>query len=116
LLSTIVSDAPFFLSRYGYPRDLHSFPTRRSSDLYNGSKLVRSERAGLSSSETTALIENVVTRETVAWASIASVVPNAAHHVVQRSEEHTSELQSRENLVCRLLLEKKKQPQKYLKY
>src|SRR5690606_41425007 len=28
--------------------------------------------------------------------------------VVDRSEEHTSELQSRENLVCRLLLEKKK--------
>src|SRR5436309_12578209 len=27
----------------------------------------------------------------------------------ERSEEHTSELQSRENLVCRLLLEKKKQ-------
>src|SRR5690606_40612276 len=27
---------------------------------------------------------------------------------VLRSEEHTSELQSRENLVCRLLLEKKK--------
>src|SRR5690606_39311374 len=26
----------------------------------------------------------------------------------KRSEEHTSELQSRENLVCRLLLEKKK--------
>src|SRR5207302_5750745 len=29
-----------------------------------------------------------------------------------RSEEHTSELQSRENLVCRLLLEKKKQRQR----
>src|SRR5690606_39996366 len=29
--------------------------------------------------------------------------------VEERSEEHTSELQSRENLVCRLLLEKKKQ-------
>src|SRR5436309_12359585 len=28
--------------------------------------------------------------------------------MVVRSEEHTSELQSRENLVCRLLLEKKK--------
>src|SRR5688572_32227508 len=28
--------------------------------------------------------------------------------VVQRSEEHTSELQSQSNLVCRLLLEKKK--------
>src|SRR5690606_40526297 len=33
----------------------------------------------------------------------ASVAPGEA-----RSEEHTSELQSRENLVCRLLLEKKK--------
>src|SRR5436309_6954439 len=29
--------------------------------------------------------------------------------IIIRSEEHTSELQSRENLVCRLLLEKKKQ-------
>src|SRR3712207_7038187 len=29
-------------------------------------------------------------------------------HVVKRSEEHTSELQSRQYLVCRLLLEKKK--------
>src|SRR5690606_40505784 len=28
--------------------------------------------------------------------------------LINRSEEHTSELQSRENLVCRLLLEKKK--------
>src|SRR5436309_8729192 len=32
--------------------------------------------------------------------------PGAPQHV-DRSEEHTSELQSRENLVCRLLLEKK---------
>src|SRR2546430_10249829 len=30
-------------------------------------------------------------------------------HEVRRSEEHTSELQSQSNLVCRLLLEKKKQ-------
>src|SRR5690606_40323081 len=33
-------------------------------------------------------------------------IPHAAW--VSRSEEHTSELQSRENIVCRLLLEKKK--------
>src|SRR5690349_23223901 len=34
----------------------------------------------------------------------------AAHRCVsQRSEEHTSELQSRRDLVCRLLLEKKKE-------
>src|SRR2546430_13384954 len=30
------------------------------------------------------------------------------HHRPRRSEEHTSELQSQSNLVCRLLLEKKK--------
>src|SRR5690606_42047988 len=33
---------------------------------------------------------------------------NKAQKQILRSEEHTSELQSRENLVCRLLLEKKK--------
>src|SRR3989449_3316372 len=33
---------------------------------------------------------------------------NAAKHRTRRSEEHTSELQSRLHLVCRLLLEKKK--------
>src|SRR5437868_10434719 len=56
------------------------------------------------------------------WAGTVTIHPNAktgAHHhgalesviyVVrgQRSEEHTSELQSRFDLVCRLLLEKKK--------
>src|SRR2546430_11207328 len=31
-----------------------------------------------------------------------------AHRIARRSEEHTSELQSQSNLVCRLLLEKKK--------
>src|SRR3712207_6922023 len=34
--------------------------------------------------------------------------PDARHDEAQRSEEHTSELQSRQYLVCRLLLEKKK--------
>src|SRR2546430_9756310 len=33
--------------------------------------------------------------------------PDIAGHRLQRSEEHTSELQSQSNLVCRLLLEKK---------
>src|SRR3712207_6905885 len=37
----------------------------------------------------------------------ASVIP-FLFNVVRRSEEHTSELQSRQYLVCRLLLEKKK--------
>src|SRR5690606_20389293 len=37
----------------------------------------------------------------------AGVVIHGINYKDQRSEEHTSELQSRENLVCRLLLEKK---------
>src|SRR5690606_41926522 len=41
-------------------------------------------------------------------ASSAFFIFRVAVHKFPRSEEHTSELQSRENLVCRLLLEKKK--------
>src|SRR5256885_3479422 len=43
-------------------------------------------------------------------ATVGSVIPT------QRSEEHTSELQSPCNLVCRLLLEKKKKNKKMLLY
>src|SRR5690349_24246627 len=35
-------------------------------------------------------------------------IGHGSHFVICRSEEHTSELQSRRDLVCRLLLEKKK--------
>src|SRR2546430_6534115 len=50
------------------------------------------------------------------------VVVHAPHRVLEiepradrkRSEEHTSELQSQSNLVCRLLLEKKKHAKKVL--
>src|SRR2546430_9958496 len=38
----------------------------------------------------------------------AMVTPRTSAKTGQRSEEHTSELQSQSNLVCRLLLEKKK--------
>src|SRR5438874_4079070 len=42
-------------------------------------------------------------------------LPHGAHKVwhSSRSEEHTSELQSRRDLVCRLLLEKKKKKKQY---
>src|SRR6266498_5385374 len=39
----------------------------------------------------------------------AGLTSGDARHFRDRSEEHTSELQSRPHLVCRLLLEKKKQ-------
>src|SRR5690606_20881645 len=45
----------------------------------------------------------------VLHALVAMHAGDFAGHAAARSEEHTSELQSRENLVCRLLLEKKKQ-------
>src|SRR2546429_6446232 len=41
----------------------------------------------------------------IALAQLAQAIPAPGQH---RSEEHTSELQSRLHLVCRLLLEKKK--------
>src|SRR5690606_41118642 len=45
----------------------------------------------------------------VAVTIIIRVTGERSAGAIDRSEEHTSELQSRENLVCRLLLEKKKQ-------
>src|SRR5690606_39927010 len=43
------------------------------------------------------------------WIPVTHSIPESHGILLQvRSEEHTSELQSRENLVCRLLLEKKK--------
>src|SRR5438093_7122229 len=65
--------------------DLHSFPTRRSSDL------TCEARAGSWCSSTR-------------WRTYRK---GSARGRSIRSEEHTSELQSLTNLVCRLLLEKK---------
>src|SRR6266446_7147469 len=86
LISGIYScvSAFFFFKFYGDHPDLHSFPTRRSSDL--PASAARSPRFACH------------TRRTV---------PSSSREA-GRSEEHTSELQSPCNLVCRLLLEKKK--------
>src|SRR5690606_41991838 len=46
------------------------------------------------------------TERSVSWRR--SPARSSTSRRAKRSEEHTSELQSRENLVCRLLLEKKK--------
>src|SRR5690348_14829087 len=76
-----------FLLRYGNHRELHSFPTRRSSDL---EERAADADAGEGPREPDA---DRVGRLHAAGA--------------RRSEEHTSELQSPVHLVCRLLLEKK---------
>src|SRR5690606_40288725 len=108
----ICSSSAFFCERCAHPRDLHSFPTRRSSDLgkvrpwrrkvpllrYRPAWRVTARRHAKPSS----------------WRQRRRLPASARERFRQRgrpcrSEEHTSELQSRENLVCRLLLEKKKE-------
>src|SRR5256885_12273564 len=54
-----------------------------------------------------ALMTKVAARKSVAMADDVSVMTKVAAQKTARSEEHTSELQSPCNLVCRLLLEKK---------
>src|SRR3712207_7606944 len=49
----------------------------------------------------------VLQRDRVPGQELLVALPDRQLHVLQRSEEHTSELQSRQYLVCRLLLEKK---------
>src|SRR2546427_6088369 len=48
----------------------------------------------------------------VEFQTLECLVADAEKNRVPRSEEHTSELQSQSNLVCRLLLEKKKKKHK----
>src|SRR5438874_7279487 len=50
----------------------------------------------------------VLPREFASWVRDFKVRPAPVWRPSNRSEEHTSELQSRRDLVCRLLLEKKK--------
>src|SRR5258708_13115627 len=54
------------------------------------------------------LKENGAPPATGKWTDIAVLEPVRDYKARHRSEEHTSELQSPDHLVCRLLLEKKK--------
>src|SRR5690606_40129849 len=101
------------LSCYVPRRDLHSFPTRRSSDLGDAASTSPTPAATTwrSSPSRTAAGPRVSSLGT-ARGSSEGARPGRVHvWWYFRSEEHTSELQSRENLVCRLLLEKKKKKQ-----
>src|SRR5690606_41300029 len=100
----------FSLQRSGPPPDHHSFPTRRSSDLQVGVQIDEQQVRALSAVEQ---LQRVADADGQARVVVqAEQLHGQARHVRtqldDRSEEHTSELQSRENLVCRLLLEKKK--------
>src|SRR5436309_4422259 len=89
-------------------RGFASFPTRRSSDLRSDREpadflrrcdvAVQQRRREISDRHIVEALTGVVFRQQLF----------GIDNVTVRSEEHTSELQSREKLVCRLLLEKKK--------
>src|SRR2546430_6782990 len=63
---------------------------------------------GAPSHPSTSLLEAVMSLRRWARFVVLALVSPALPPLAARSEEHTSELQSQSNLVCRLLLEKKK--------
>src|SRR5437762_8920872 len=99
----------FFFSFYcsGHHRDLHSFPTRRSSDLASKYAATAARASGTRSAKKRAW--SGALRPASAIAMVRAIIVMDKWAVGGgRSEEHTSELQSPMYLVCRLLLEKKK--------
>src|SRR5688572_31584550 len=95
----------FFFYYYGDHTHLHSFPTRRSSDLDSAcNRMIKK------ASNTHAHACELAKLGLAVWNANPSVYhefDNWMFLPATRSEEHTSELQSQSNLVCRLLLEKK---------
>src|SRR5207253_11511533 len=85
--------------------DLHSFPTRRSSDLRSCRKPHDFEVRGRKPLKHAACELEVPAAPPEDDVADVATEPQLLHH--RGSEEHTSELQSRGHLVCRLLLEKK---------
>src|SRR5436309_7934241 len=92
-MALLLACLAFLSAGIAEPLALRSFPTRRSSDL--GGSVGRNRHRRLRSYRRSLRDEARDSMQTPIGAQT-------------RSEEHTSELQSRENLVCRLLLEKKK--------
>src|SRR5699024_12735083 len=90
-------------ARYPIHPVLTSSPTRRSSDL----TFLQTKKRRLISR-----LKNQFASAAFCVATMDSIPPRASANKVSssRSEEHTSELQSRFDLVCRLLLEKKHPP------
>src|SRR5206468_10298894 len=107
---------PFFLHASPHPPPPHSFPTRRSSDLHRGclelspvpGVLNRQKREEFGATDLIAPQHRFDCPPRIGQ-DAESVLRS---YQVGRSEEHTSELQSRSDLVCRLLLEKKKKKKK----
>src|SRR5205823_13947396 len=106
--------SPYFALSFYSPLPhppLHSFPTRRSSDLDTAAALTE---LGLAveiepNDPALRLYNGYVLRLARRYTEAVAELDVAIRLDPYRSEEHTSELQSLAYLVCRLLLEKKKQ-------
>src|SRR5690606_41875984 len=95
---------------------LHSFPTRRSSDLNAETHSLNNSSWDIAFRTTPMTVGTYLNQATKNWDLIQLFIEDGTSITAEdyfmndltsdRSEEHTSELQSRENLVCRLLLEK----------
>src|SRR5262249_60727282 len=105
-----------FFSSYLTPLDLLFFPTRRSSDLYHTHCFWRHSNrsmdiAKLALEDGTAYTGKAfgARGERDGEVALTTCAKSLAgiNRPIFRSEEHTSELQSLTNLVCRLLLDKK---------
>src|SRR5205807_7668332 len=104
----------FYFHYSRHHRDLPSFPTRRSSDLFGCGGQTQHDLPRrrlllrrLRRQQRPTIRHGPVEHRTCPFrrpAPLGAVSQRERH----RSEEHTSELQSPCNLVCRLLLEKKK--------
>src|SRR5438034_6521509 len=79
-------------------QDVDSFPTRRSSDLWYSAANAPARAASPTPMNPTPMN----------FGARCRMIASPPVDCVSRSEEHTSELQSHSDLVCRLLLEKKK--------
>src|SRR5205814_10086130 len=88
----------FFFCQHPALLVLHSFPTRRSSDLCSMTPRLRCELQ----------LDYLALRRGSHRGARRQYCSYPAPNFRLRSEEHTSELQSLRHLVCRLLLEKKK--------
>src|SRR5688500_19641360 len=101
---------PIFFSMTADPQELRSIPTRRSSDLERHDEEDADEDGGpqAAAGEQQGDEQDERDDEPEAEQDAALAGVELHEHRVARSEEHTSELQSPCNLVCRLLLENKK--------
>src|SRR5690606_41487391 len=102
--------------RFSHLRALPPVPTRRSSDLFKADRLILVAERALETSKLKREVSNLRKRgghnlDLIGTSlacnqlrqTIERVAPTNSRIMITRSEEHTSELQSHEKLVCRLL-------------